>query len=102
MAAPYYLNDTITVKFTASNIFGDATPSSVTVDVFDPNDVKIVNNDTGTVQNTNEIEYVLDQDDSGNNAADLAGDYTFYFEMTFSDSTRRTHKVTKTVTDRDL
>lgn len=102
MATPYYLNDTVTMSFQITNAFGDAAPSTVTVDVFDPSGTKRINNASGTVANTNEISYTVDQDDGAVNTTNIAGDYTSFFEIVFDDSTRRTHKVTFTVTTRDL
>lgn len=99
-SSPYYLNDTMSVSFQLTNIFGAVVPSSVTVDVYNPAGTKVVNNAAGTIQNTNEILYVVDAADAGGNVTLTAGVYEIFFEIVFADSTRRTHKETRTVTTR--
>lgn len=95
MTAPYYLNDTVPLSFQVTNVFGDAAVSSGTVDVYDPSATKRVVADAVTVQNINEVVYIV-----LTAITNTAGSYDAWFTLTFSDSTIRTHKMTFSVTDR--
>ncbi len=86
MVAPYYIGDSVPLKFTITDENGPVNPTNADVKIVKPDDT-VVTGYSGSISG-NEVTFTVPS-----SVTDTPGRYTVFFELTLPGSLIRTHPI---------